>query len=180
MKLLVINGTPRLHGQTRIIYQHVLESLKERFPAEEVAGFDLAEVKLPLYGYPFSEAEQALVDGWVAEVGTADAYVVLTPEYHHTISGALKNAFDLLPVRTMSDKFAAVVTVGGRYGGAHAAASAFAMLRGMRVWAVPSPVCIPLEEKSALKSLQNPINQDRLKDVLGKLVAVAGAVRGSV
>lgn len=177
MKILVINGTPRAHGQTRVVYQHVLEQVRDSFPAHTVTGFDLAEVKLPLHGYTLTAEEQDLVNDWIAKVSDADAYVVLTPEYHHTISGALKNAFDLLPVRSMSDKFAAVVTVGGRYGGAHAAASAFAMLRGMRVWAVPSPVCIPLEERSAAKSLQNPINQDRLNDVLGKLVAVAAAVR---
>ncbi|HLO01768.1 MAG TPA: NAD(P)H-dependent oxidoreductase [Symbiobacteriaceae bacterium] len=178
MKILVINGTPRAQGQTRVVYQHVVANLQESFPAQTVAGFDLAEARLPLYGYPLSEEEQTLVNDWVAQVAAADAYVVLTPEYHHTISGALKNAFDHLPVRSMSDKFAAVVTVGGRYGGAHAAASAFAMLRGMRVWAVPSPVCIPLEERSAAKSLENPINQDRLTEVFGKLVAVAAAVRG--
>jgi azobenzene reductase len=178
VKILVINGTPRAQGQTRVVYQHVVAYLQENFPTLSVTGFDLAGVKLPLHGYPLAEAEQGLVERWVAEVSAADAYVVLTPEYHHTISGALKNAFDHLPVRSMSDKFAAVVTVGGRYGGAHAAASAFAMLRGMRVWAVPSPVCIPLEEKSAAKSLQNPINQDRLKDVLGKLVTVASALKG--
>lgn len=177
MKILVINGTPRAQGQTRVVYQHVVEKVRESFPAHTVAGFDLADVQLPLYGYALSAAEEGLVNDWVSQVSDADAYVVLTPEYHHTISGALKNAFDHLPVRSMSDKFAAVITVGGRYGGANAAHSAFAMLRGMRVWAVPSPVCIPLEERSAAKSLQNPINQDRLQDVLGKLVAVAAAVR---
>jgi azobenzene reductase len=178
MKILVFGGTPRPEGQTRVVYQHVIQTLNETDPDVTVTGVDLAAVKLPLYGYPMSAAEEALVADLTTKVAEADAYVLISPEYHHTMSGALKNAFDHLPVRAMADKVGAVITVGGRYGGAHAAHSLFALLRGMRVWAVPSPVSIPLEDRSAVKSLQNPINQDRLKEVLQKLVTMAKALRG--
>lgn len=174
MDLLVINGTPRTAGQTRVVYMAVLEWLARSYPALRVEGFDLAEVKLPLYGYPHTEAEELALQAFADKVKAARGYVFCTPEYHHSISGALKNAIDHLEVADMAGKVAAIFTVGGRYGGSHALSAMESVCRGMRLWRTPIGCSIPLEEKSAIKSLQNPRNLERMTEVLRLLVSGLG------
>jgi NAD(P)H-dependent FMN reductase len=49
---------------------------------------------------------------WAAKIATFDAFVFVTPEYNHSISGALKNAIDFL-FREWNDKAAGFVGYGG-------------------------------------------------------------------
>src|SRR3989442_6882113 len=55
---------------------------------------------------------------WAAKIASFDGYVFVTPEYNHSISGALKNAIDFL-FREWNDKAAGFVSYGGA-GGARA------------------------------------------------------------
>ncbi len=174
MTVLVINGTPRLNGQTKILYQFAIDTLRATYPALDVEGFDLSEQRLPLFGYPLSEAEERAISHFRDRIRSARGYLFCTPEYHHSLSGALKNAFDHLDVPDMAGKTAAILTVGGRYGGTHAVSALRQVCGGMRLWCAPTACAIPLEEKSAHKSLGNPLNQRRLKEVLEQLVTGMG------
>src|SRR5258706_8934944 len=52
---------------------------------------------------------------WAAKIGSFDAYVFVTPEYNHSISGALKNAIDFL-FAEWNNKAAGFVSYGGASG----------------------------------------------------------------
>src|SRR5258706_9762582 len=52
---------------------------------------------------------------WAAKIGSFDAYVFVTPEYNHSISGALKNAIDFL-FAEWNHKAAGFVSYGGASG----------------------------------------------------------------
>src|SRR3954447_20085763 len=58
---------------------------------------------------------QAHTQRWAAKIGSFDAYVFVTPEYNHGISGALKNAIDYL-YREWNNKAAGFVSYGSAGG----------------------------------------------------------------
>ncbi len=89
MKLVVINGTPRKFGRTRVVAKYIADQFEGEL-------FDLAVEELPLYNGEESQRELEAVKKLKALVKTADGVVLCTPEYHNAMSGALKNSLDYL------------------------------------------------------------------------------------
>jgi NAD(P)H-dependent FMN reductase len=52
---------------------------------------DIVDYKLPFIGEPGSEEQ---VRKWAEKLASLDGFVFVTPEYNHSITGALKNALD--------------------------------------------------------------------------------------
>jgi len=88
MKLVVINGTPRKFGRTRVVAKYIADQFEGEL-------FDLAVEELPLYNGEESQRELEAVKKLKALVKNADGVVLCTPEYHNAMSGALKNSLDL-------------------------------------------------------------------------------------
>lgn len=69
---------------------------------------DIAAFNLPLFAEPLPTAMAAPADPQGAAFNDAmagfDAYVIVTPEYNHSIPGALKNAIDFLEPKTLAHK----------------------------------------------------------------------------
>jgi len=100
-KLQVIVGSTR---PTRAI-DHVVPwvvSRAERHEAFEVELLDLRDWPLPIFQEhigtlgdfvdpPYSEP---IVKAWNTKIAEGDAYLIITPEYNHSIPGVLKNAID--------------------------------------------------------------------------------------
>ncbi len=82
-----------------------------------VTRCDLSRVDLPVM-CP-EDPEQPLlptVSALRSEAAAADGFILLTPEYHGNMSGALKNWFDYLYLE-LAGKFAAVIATTGGGGG---------------------------------------------------------------
>ncbi|GAB3476895.1 NADPH-dependent FMN reductase [Amycolatopsis cihanbeyliensis] len=81
----------------------------------EVAVVDPAEYRLPLLDEPEPAAwggyRHAHTTAWAATIDSFDGFVFVTPEYNHSVSGALKNAIDFL-YREWHDKAAGCVGYG--------------------------------------------------------------------
>lgn len=102
MKLLVILGTVRQNGNGHKVAKYINKAVEsdDRF---ELDYADLKEVNLPLFDEDFSPKykqysgkEYTNKDGlaWAERVKNADAYILITPEYNHSYSAAIKNALD--------------------------------------------------------------------------------------
>lgn len=70
-----------------------------------------AEAMPPMMATPTDEAGAA----WNEKIGSYDALIFVTPEYNHSISGALKNAIDYLAPAALANK--AVGFVGYSFAG---------------------------------------------------------------
>jgi NAD(P)H-dependent FMN reductase len=77
---------------------------------------DIAEYKLPFFGDTGSEEQ---VKKWAEKLDSLDGFVFVTPEYNHSITGALKNALDLAR-EEWNNKAAGIISYGST-GGARAA-----------------------------------------------------------
>jgi NAD(P)H-dependent FMN reductase len=102
-----------------------LMSLSDAFA--NVANFeviDLQDINLPLLDEPEMPAtgkySKDHTKMWAAIVDEADAYVIVHPEYNHSVNSALKNALDYV-WHEWNDKPVALVSYGGESGGTRAA-----------------------------------------------------------
>ncbi|MFJ8235498.1 NADPH-dependent FMN reductase [Ureibacillus sp. NPDC094379] len=78
---------------------------------------DIADYKLPFLGE--AGADNSGIGAWSEKIGSMDGFVFIVQEYNHSITGALKNALDLLR-EEWNNKAAGIVSYGS-VGGARAA-----------------------------------------------------------
>ncbi len=100
-KLLVIVGSTRPTRSADLVLPWLTEkvSAHETFDAEIV---DLRDWPLPIFAEHFGTIgdfndptySEPLVKAWNDKIKSADAYVIVTPEYNHSVPGGLKNAID--------------------------------------------------------------------------------------
>jgi NAD(P)H-dependent FMN reductase len=72
----------------------------------------------------------------------ADGIILVTPEYHGSISGVLKNALDLMSFDEFSDKVAGVISVLGGQSNSNALNDLRTILRWVHAWTIPEQVAI--------------------------------------
>ena len=91
VKILGVSGSMREHSRSRRALQLVLEAARER--GAETRLLDLHALDLPMYR-PDDEAEAAPVAAAAEAVNWAGAFVLASPDYHGSMSGAMKNFLD--------------------------------------------------------------------------------------
>lgn len=118
------------------------------FDAELV---DLADFNLPLLDEPkhprFQDYQHEYTRRWSQSVGSADAFLFVTPEYDYFTSAALVNALQFLSVE-WAYKAAGVVSYGGISGGLRGAQELRQLLGNLNVMAIPQTVPVPFFAKS--------------------------------
>jgi NAD(P)H-dependent FMN reductase len=102
-KLQIIVGSTRPTRSSDLVVPWVVSraSAHKDFDVEEI---DLRDWDLPFFGEhmgtigDFSDPtySEPLVKAWNNKIKEGDAYVIVTPEYNHSIPGVLKNAIDSL------------------------------------------------------------------------------------
>jgi len=141
---------------------------------------DLKELNLPIYdadieaeGFPESAQRMR------AMVASADVILMATPEYNHSISGALKNAIDWLSTtkNVLNGKTAAIFGVStGLFGTMRAQAHLRQILTALNVFLVPQPQVFIGSGKEAFT--ENGLLKDdrisiKLNELLGKTFDLA-------
>ena len=99
IRIAIIIGSTRPGRNGEAVAKWVYEVAQKRSDAE----FELVDIKdfnLPLLDEPappiMGQYSKPHTKTWAAKISSFDAYVFVTPEYNHGISGALKNAIDFL------------------------------------------------------------------------------------
>lgn len=97
LKIALILGSTRDSRFAPIPAQWMLEQAAGRDDIE-LELVDLKDFDLPLFNERASNAwmpsEDPRARAWQQKIGEFDGYIVVTAEYNHSITGALKNAFD--------------------------------------------------------------------------------------
>jgi NAD(P)H-dependent FMN reductase len=100
-KLQIIIGSTRPTRAADIVAPWVI-SRAEAHEAFAVEVLDLRDWPLPMFGEyagtigDFSDPtySEPVVRAWNRKIKEGDAYVIITPEYNHSVPGVLKNALD--------------------------------------------------------------------------------------
>jgi chromate reductase, NAD(P)H dehydrogenase (quinone) len=115
------------------------------------------------------------VESFRAEIDTADALLISSPEYAHGVPGALKNALDwLVSAPGMLFKPIGLINISSR--STHAYASLLETLRTMSTVPVPDAsveLSLPSRSQSAAEIAADPQVADRLRSSLAALLPAA-------
>lgn len=151
-KIAVIIGSNRQGRGTPKVANWVLKTAKEIQPETEFELVDIADFDLPFMTEPKSpqgnpdRQPEGEVKRWLDTLAPADGYVIVTPEYNHSVPGVLKNAIDQLDTQFMKKPVAIVSH--GVMGGARANEH-LRLIVNSTLGAVPIPQSVTLKAAPA-------------------------------
>lgn len=114
MKLLGVSGTI-IGAKTSIVVQKVLEEAKKYQPDLEVELLDLREYEVQFCDgrnpSDYNEDTKKVLE----IIHSADFYIIGTPIFQGSLSGPLKNLFDLINPKDLRNKIMGFIATGGTY-----------------------------------------------------------------
>lgn len=152
VKIQIIVGSSREGRGTPQVAAWVEKTARATQTDVEWSVVDLKDFALPFMsdGYPPqnnpSRELTGVVKDWVETVAQADGYVIVTPEYNHSIPAVLKNALDTLDFQ-LQQKPVAIVSHGA-IGGARANEH-LRLIVNSNLGAVPIPESVTLNAMPA-------------------------------
>jgi FMN reductase len=183
MKIVAVSGSMNPESTTRKAVEIVAKASEAE--GAEVRRVDLRELNMPVYDCREDESTYPesvhLFKQWMLE---ADAFIIGSPEYHGSVSGALKNALDFIGARELEGKFVALVgTSGGALGATNTLNTLNIICRTLHAWPLPSMPSVPQSYQAFRPdgTLKDAKLQQRLEQLGRQLVkAVSTAGKGSV
>jgi len=144
-QIAIISGSTRPGRRSGAVAAWVLAAATAR-PDAEFTLIDLADVGLPLLDEPLPPRAAAYQRPhtlrWARTIGGFDGYVLVTPEYNHSVPAALKNAIDYLYAE-WNDKAAGFVGYGAD-GGVRAVEHLRQIMAEVKVAGVGTQVALSL------------------------------------
>jgi NAD(P)H-dependent FMN reductase len=145
LKIVVFYGSVRTARQGVKAARFVVNQCKSR--GHEVHLIDPVEYPLPLIDKMYKEYKAGeapeLLQRVAKLVAAADAYVIVSGEYNHTVPPALSNMLDYFLEEYFRKPSAIVCYSAGSFGGVRAAITLRAMLAEMGMSSIPSLLPIP-------------------------------------
>lgn len=180
MHVLTLCGSLRADSTT----QRALDLALEGATAAGATGqvISLRELDLPWCdGRPDEASYGGDVDRLRALVRGADALLVGSPEYHGSLTGALKNAFDLLGPDEIDGKLMGLVAVArGEAGAMNTLNHLRHICRWMNAWVLPHQVSIPrAQEAFGPEGVTRPGLEQELRSLGSELVRFGALLRGT-
>jgi NAD(P)H-dependent FMN reductase len=182
MRVLAFAGSLRSGSYNRKLLQVAVAALSG--PAEADV-LDLRDVPMPLYDGDL-EARDGLPEGarvFRQRIAAADALLLATPEYNHSIPGTLKNAIDWAsrpPDQPFRGKVALLLGASpGAYGAVRGVLAARQVLTALFATVIPQTVQVGRADTAfgADGRLQDPKLQTQVEKACAELLRVAAALR---
>ncbi|HSM83585.1 MAG TPA: NAD(P)H-dependent oxidoreductase [Nodosilinea sp.] len=140
VKFVGIAGSLRPNSYSQLALGLVCDRLSAL--GADVERLDLRQLNLPLchggQDYPDHPDVERLRQAFLR----ADGLVLVTPEYHGSVSGVLKNALDLMSFDQLDGKVAGTVSILGGQANNNALNDLRTILRWVHAWVVPEQVAI--------------------------------------
>jgi len=179
---MVIAGSVR-PGRMALPIARWVESELEALEDVEVDLVDLGELALPLMDEPdhprLRQYTQPHTLAWSERVDAADAFILVSPEYNHSYSPALKNALDYLS-QEWHRKPAMFVSYGGVSAGTRAVGALKPVLAalGLVTTAAAFEINFPGNQIGEDgEFLPSGTHRGRLEQGAAELLELAGALR---
>jgi NAD(P)H-dependent FMN reductase len=180
INVAIVVGSTRPGRKAAAVASWIHEHAQKRTDAQfEVV--DVVDFKLPLLDEPvppsLGKYEKDHTKAWAAKIASFDAYIFVTPEYNHGISGALKNAIDFLYAE-WNNKAAGFVSYGSA-GGVRAVESLRLVMGELQIATVRAQVMLSLatdfEKYTTFKP--DPKHDKAVTTMIDQVVAWGGAMK---
>lgn len=145
-----------------------------------VEFLDLQVLNLPFCSGAKAYPEYPDVERLQSAVTKADGLILVTPEYHGSVSGVLKNALDLLSFEQLEGKVTAAISILGGQVNSNALNDLRLITRWVHAWMVPEQVAIGQAWKAfdEAGNLTDPKLEERIDEMVQSLVRSAQQLRG--
>lgn len=180
LKIGIIIGSTRPGRRAPQVAQWVYDIAAKRGDAAfEIV--DIQDYDLPVLDEPMPPSmgnySQPHTKKWAEKIKSLDGFVFITPEYNHSISGALKNAIDFI-YKEWNDKAAGFVSY-GTTGGARAVEHLRGIMAEVMVADVRAHVSLSLftDYVNFTDFTPAPWHLQQLDTMLSQLVAWSGALK---
>lgn len=114
MKVLGISGTI-IGAKPKIVVEKVLEEIKRKNPEIEVELLDLKEYEVQFCDGRNPDDYNEDTKEVIQKVSDADFYIIGTPVFQASMTGVLKNLFDLINPQAFRHKVMGFIATGGTY-----------------------------------------------------------------
>ncbi|AUX20341.1 FMN reductase [Sorangium cellulosum] len=154
MKVAILVGSVRIGRQSHKIAHHVERRLQERGIAVDL--IDLAADPLPILEERSGRDPelQARVERLSERLQAADALLLVTPEYHGSFSGVLKNALDYFWEEFNRKPIGVVAVSAGKMGGINASTQLQHVILSLGAFPLPTKLLVPEVQSVFDESLQ--------------------------
>lgn len=162
MKIALIVGSIRTGRQSHKVAHYLQNELEKR--NIEVDVIDLLHHPLPMMEERISKVPNppAAVSEISARLKAADGVLLITPEYHGSYSGVLKNALDYFLAEFSRKPMGVVTTSGGKLGGINASIQLQQLILSMGCYPVPVKLLVA-EIQHAFDEQFNPLQEVLVK-----------------
>lgn len=180
IRVAIIIGSTRPKRIGESVAKWVYKLAQKRDDAE-FELIDIRDYDLPLLDEPvppsMGQYSQPHTKRWAAKIDDFDAFVFVTPEYNHGISGALKNALDFIYAE-WNNKAAGFVGYGSA-GGVRAVEQLRLVMAELQIADVRAQVQLSLftDFENFSKFNPHPRNEDSLNNVLNQVIAWGSALK---
>jgi FMN reductase len=140
VKIVGIAGSLRSASYSQIALK--IAAQKVAALGAEVEILDLRQMQLPFCDGGSEYPNYPDVKRMQAAVNEADGLILVSPEYHGSISGVLKNALDLMSFDQLSGKVAGFISILGGQNNSNALNDLRVILRWVHAWTIPEQVAI--------------------------------------
>ena len=142
IKILAISGAVREKSKTANL-SRISKKYFDKSDVEYVL-FDLQQKPLPIFDQKEKNLQSDNVQLLLKLAREADGYVLISPEYHGSMSGAMKNALDWMDYLDDIDYFhgkvVGIMGGGGSLGNSGATIQLMMAIRAMHGWLMPDVV----------------------------------------
>lgn len=167
LQIVILSGSARKDNNTKRVSEVINRHLKDQ--GVPVILLDVGELNLPIY----SET-QDLEDTkkFCAAIEESDSLIVVTPEYHGSFSGVVKNAIDYLDEdKELKAKPVGLVGVSSGRGGTRPLSHLRDVFRALDAVVIPTQIAVT----GAGREIENgkfidPSNQNRLEGFIQELL----------
>lgn len=143
LKIILASTRPGRKGPLMASWIYEMAIMYEGF---EVSLLDLAIINLPFFDEPLhprlKQYEHEHTKNWSNLIDSADAFVIVTPEYNYGYPAPLKNALDFL-YNEWNYKPVAFVSYGGQAGGTRSVQMLKQVVTAQRMMPIPESVHLP-------------------------------------
>ncbi|WP_166424545.1 NAD(P)H-dependent oxidoreductase [Paraglaciecola sp. 20A4] len=183
MKFLVFLGTARDSTPPKParlgvrVAKAILASLKSRYDKHEIELIDVLDYPLetifkPHFAYPKSKVPREL-DNLAEKIASADGFIMVSPEYNHSMSPALANLLNHFGSSLFAYKPSAIATYSaGQWGGMRAAIGMRTYLSELGCLPVSAMIHVPKAQDvfNANGSAQAGVDQDSWFDYFDRTI----------
>ena len=182
MNILAFAGALRAGSFNRKLLAVAVESLRGK---ADIDRLDLREVAMPLYDGDL-ETRDGLPEGarrFKGRIAAADALLVCTPEYNHSIPGTLKNAIDWAS-RPPDNPFRGKVVLlmgasPGQFGAVRGVLAVRQVLTALNAFVLPSTVQIARADQAFDESgrLKDPKSAAQVEKTCAEMLRVTALLK---